>query len=63
MAWSKNSRVGRGGVEIQGDNSGCLRRYNYATGAGWKSNKKAKISGKPSSEAFNIKRKKRGGRW
>ena len=59
MAISKNSRVGRERADTA-DNHGCLPKYNYSNGAGWKTSKKSKIGKLPADHAFGIKHKKRG---
>ena len=64
---SKNSRIGRQAAQAIADaaaneahNFGCLRKYNFSTGAGWKSKKTATIGGVKASKSFEIRRKVRG---
>lgn len=45
-AWKKRGDTGKGG-----DNYGCLPKYNYGTGAGWRTKKQGRIQ-------WGIKRKK-----
>lgn len=58
MAWKKNKGMG----EIEGDNYGCLRKYNYGSGAGWKTQGKYNHKDGRRRLDFNIKSKKRS-RW
>lgn len=53
-AWKKRGT----NLEVGDDNYGCLRKFNYSNGAGWKTSKKweKKIS-------FAGKRKKKGGSY
>lgn len=40
MAWKKSKPI----AEIEGGNSGCLRKFNYSNGAGWRTKNKGKIT-------------------
>jgi hypothetical protein len=56
---SKNSRVGRDRNAFFLPDRDSLPRHNYATGAGWKTRKGAKIGKMSAEKAFDIRRKKR----
>jgi hypothetical protein len=56
---SKNSRVGRDRNNFYAPDRDCLPKFNYATGAGWKTRKGAKIGKMSAERAFDIRKKKR----
>ena len=56
---NKNQKVHGGQNPFFLPDSDCLPKYNYSTGAGWKTRKGATIGHMLASRAFDVKRKKR----